>query len=218
MKKFIKENSFYLKTVVLIFTINAIIYFGIKLLVNDYNLVNISLDDKIPFIPSFIYIYMIWYPFLIYSFFKVYKSNKDKYIKLIMATVISLLILYIIFIVYPSKVIRPEVNSYNSVTSFVLYVVYKADTPVNCFPSGHCLLCFILLFNLIDNKDIKKSFKYIAIVINILIIISTLLVKQHVILDVIGAFIIAFINYYYTINTKYFANIKKEIKSKIKSY
>ena len=80
MKKFIKENSFYLKTIILIFVSNAIIYFGIKLFINNYNLVNIPLDDKIPFIKEFIYIYMIWYPFLIFNYYIIYKSNKEKYI------------------------------------------------------------------------------------------------------------------------------------------
>ena len=56
MKKFIEENKFYLKSIILIFGINALIYFLIKLFINDYHLISIPLDNKIPFIKEFIYI------------------------------------------------------------------------------------------------------------------------------------------------------------------
>lgn len=213
MKKFIKENQFYLKSIILIFVSNAIIYFCIKLFIHDYNLVSIPLDAKIPFIKEFIYIYMIWYPFLIFYYYIIYKSNKEKYIKLVLSTIISLIILYMFFILYPSKVVRPEVNSYNDLTTFILYIVYKADTPTNCFPSGHCLLCFTLLYSLLDNKQISKKLKIPAIIINILIISSTLLVKQHVILDVVASFLLATISYHFIINLKVFVKIKKKLKS-----
>ena len=213
MKKFIKENSFYLKTSILIFVSNAIIYFGIKLFINNYNLVNIPLDDKIPFIKEFIYIYMIWYPFLIFNYYIIYKTNKEKYIKLVLATITSLIMLYIFFILYPSKVIRPDINSYNDLTTFILYIVYKVDSPTNCFPSGHCLLCFTLIYSLLDNQTISNKLKIPALIINILIIMSTLFVKQHVILDVISAFVLATINYYFTVNLKFFNQIKKKMKS-----
>lgn len=213
MKKFFKNNSFYLKSVSAIFLINALIYFGIKLIIKDYNIISTPLDEKIPFVPGFIYIYMIWYPFLIYSFYVIFKYNKEKYIKLILTTILSLLILYIFFIVFPSEVVRPEVNSFHDITSFVIYMVYKTDTPTCCFPSGHCLLCFILLYNLLDNNRLPKKFKYPAIIINILIIISTLLVKQHVIYDVIGSFVLATINYYFVVNLKYFDEIKRKMRN-----
>ena len=185
----------------------------IKLFINNYNLVNIPLDDKIPFIKEFIYIYMIWYPFLIFNYYIIYKSNKEKYIKLVLATITSLIMLYIFFILYPSKVIRPDINSYNDLTTFILYIVYKVDSPTNCFPSGHCLLCFTLIYSLLDNQTISNKLKMPALIINILIIMSTLFVKQHVILDVISAFALATINYYFTVNLKFFNQIKKKMKS-----
>ena len=150
---------------------------------------------------------------MIYSYYVIFKYNKEKYIKLILTTILSLLVLYIFFIVFPSEVVRPEFNSFHDITSFVIYMVYKTDTPTCCFPSGHCLLCFILLYNLLDNNRLPKKFKYPAIIINILIIISTLLVKQHVIYDVIGSFVLATINYYFVVNLKYFDEIKRKMRN-----
>lgn len=211
MKKFIEENKFYLKSVILIFGLNALIYFLIKLFINDYHLISVPFDNKIPFIKEFIYIYIIWYPFLIVSFFIVWKNNRQKYIKLILTTVISLIIVYMFFILYPTKVDRPAVNTFNNLTTFITYVTFKSDTPVNCFPSVHCLLCFILMFSTIKDNKLPLLFKIIANVLSVLIILSTLLVKQHVILDVIGSLILAILSFYIITNTKYLKKIAQKI-------
>lgn len=211
MKKFIEENKFYLKSIILIFGINALIYFLIKLFISDYHLISIPLDNKIPFIKEFIYIYMIWYPFLIISYYNVWKYNKEKYGKLVLVTVTSLLILYMFFILYPTKVERPEVNSFHDLTTFVTYVTFLTDTPVNCFPSGHCLLCFVLMFSAFRDKKLPIQFRFIVSVLGTLIIFSTLFVKQHVILDAVGSLILAIFTYYIITNTKYFKKIEQKI-------
>lgn len=211
MKKFIEENKFYLKSIILIFGVNALIYFLLKIFISDYHLISIPLDNKIPFIKEFIYIYMIWYPLLIVSYYIVWKNNKEKYAKLVLVTITSLLILYMFFILYPTKVDRPIVDSFNDLTTFITYVTFKADTPVNCFPSGHCLLCFILMFSTFKDQKLPKTFKIIANVLSILIIASTMLVKQHVILDTVGSLILAISTYYLITNTNYFKKIEKKI-------
>lgn len=215
MKRSIKDYKFYFKSILLIFGLNGLIYFLIKLLISDYNLISLPIDGKIPFIQEFIYIYMIWYPFLIVSYFFLFKYNKDKYIRSIITICLSLPVLYLCFILYPTTVSRPVVDSYNSITTFITYTVFKVDTPVNCFPSGHCLLCFILLFSVLFDEKLTKCFRVICIFINILIIISTLFTKQHVIIDVIGAFVLAFIMYYIISNLSRLDGIKNKLKRRI---
>lgn len=215
MKRSIKDYKFYFKSILLIFGLNGLIYFLIKFLISDYNLISLPIDGKIPFIQEFIYIYMIWYPFLIVSYFFLFKYNKDKYIRSIITICLSLPVLYLCFILYPTTVSRPVVDSYNSITTFITYTVFKVDTPVNCFPSGHCLLCFILLFSVLFDEKLTKWFRVICIFINILIIISTLFTKQHVIIDVIGAFVLAFIMYYIISNLSRLDGIKNKLKRRI---
>ena len=55
--------------------------------------------------------------------------------------------------------IRPNINNINSISLFITNIVYKTDYPTNCFPSGHCLLCFILLFITIKSKKLNSYFK-----------------------------------------------------------
>lgn len=204
----LNKYKFFLISTGSIFVINAFIYFFIKLFITEYNLIGSTLDNYIPFIPSFIYFYMMWYPFEIFSLYYIYKKDKNNYIKTLAVLIISLIIMYIIFIIYPTMVDRPEVNSFNSLTTLLLYIAFKSDTPVNCFPSGHCIICFVMIFSFIKSKNITFKNKIIFIVINILIILSTLFVKQHVIYDVIGSFILTITSFYLIYKT----NLLKKIK------
>ena len=82
-------------------------------------------------------------------------------------------------------------NSFNDLFSLIAYISFKADNPVNCFPSCHCLLSFIMIYALYKENNINKYLRITLIILFFMIIASTLLVKQHVIADVIGAFIIS---------------------------
>lgn len=208
-----KKYKFYLISTGSIFIINAFIYFFIKLFINDYHLIGSSIDNMLPYIPEFIYFYMIWYPFEFYSLYLVYKNDKSNYINTIISLIISFVIMHLIFIIYPTIVdIRPNIDSFNSITTLILYIAFKADTPpVNCFPSGHCILCFIMVFSILKSQNITWKNKSILIIINTLIILSTLFVKQHVIIDVIGALIISFISFYVISNLKIFIKLKKKL-------
>lgn len=206
-----KKNKFYLLSTGSIFILNAFIYFFIKLFIKDYNLIGSSLDNLIPFLPSFIYFYMIWYPFEIYSLFLVYKADKKHYIKTIVSLVLSLIIMHLIFITYPTMVNRPDIDSFNSLTTLIVYIAFKSDTPVNCFPSGHCILCFIMIFSILKSKNITFKIKSTIISLNILIILSTIFVKQHVLIDIIGALIVSIISFYFLSNLKIFDKLKKKL-------
>lgn len=170
---------------------NAFVYFISQYIIKNYHLIGSALDKRIPFVIVFILIYSIWYPLVIFTMFLLYKYCPDKYKKVKKTVLVSLVIAYIIFFAYPTKIIRPEVNSFNDLFSLIAYISFKADNPVNCFPSCHCLLSFIMIYALFNEKNINKYLRITLIILFFMIIASTLLVKQHVIADVIGAFIIS---------------------------
>lgn len=170
---------------------NAFVYFVSQYIIKDYHLIGGVLDQKIPFVIEFILVYSIWYPLVIFTLFLLYKYSPDKYKKTRKIVIASLIIAYICFFVYPTTIVRPEVNSFNDLFSFMAYVSFKADNPVNCFPSCHCLLSFIMIYALYKEKAINKYLRVTLIVLFLMIIASTLLVKQHVIVDVVGAFIVS---------------------------
>lgn len=188
---YMKKYKNYIIDMCTILGCNAFIYFISQYIIKNYHLIGSALDQKIPFVIEFILVYSIWYPLVIFTMFLLYKYSIDKYNKTKRIVIASLIIAYICFFVYPTTVVRPEVNSFNDLFSLIAYISFKADNPVNCFPSCHCLLSFIMIYALYKENNIHKYLRITLIILFFMIIVSTLLVKQHVIADVIGAFIIS---------------------------
>jgi len=90
---------------------------------------------------------------------------------------------------------RPPIpTSTDFLTTLVLKITYYFDEPaLNCFPSIHCLFCFQVIFSYITTKTINNKYKIFIITFAILIIISTVLVKQHYIFDVFASLLITII-------------------------
>lgn len=195
MKKFFSENKDYIKNMLLVFGLNAFFYFIVKKFIGSYHLITSPLDDKIPLIPLFIIFYSIWYPYLFVVYYFIYKKDKDKFKRLINKSIICILIADLCFIIYPTMVSRPPINSYNSLISLMLYITYTTDIPVNCFPSLHCIFAFLVMYAVTFDKNMNKLFRIIVGIISPLIVLSTLFVKQHALVDVLGAIIISWIIY-----------------------
>ena len=71
--------------------------------------------------------------------------------------------------------------------SCVLRFLYEIDAPDNLFPSIHCLVSWNCYIGVRNIKEYPASFKNMAAVIAVMVFISTLVTKQHVIADVISA-------------------------------
>lgn len=218
MKERIKDyfslisNKNFLKSIAILLISQGILYYFVKYLQFDYHTINSSIDNKIPFIPYFIYFYNFFYPFVFLTFYYVFCKDLEKYYQGISAGIIGFVISNIIFIIYPTiMVLRPEINNIDVVTDFIIKATYFLDNPaLNCFPSIHCLFCFQVILTTILSKNIKFKYKSLITKVSFLIIMSTVLVKQHYFLDILGALIICIIAniivYLLKVDTKLFKN------------
>lgn len=186
MKKFIKENKLFIKSIIITLLLQAINYFLIGNLVSDYKILETNIN--FPLIKWFIYIYNSWYPFVILTSYLIYKNNVDLYKKLIFTMLLSFLLADLTFIIYPTGVIRPEFPTL-TITDFVINTTYYLDNPpINCLPSLHALVCYLLIYYISKTK--YKIISKISIIIYlILIILSTLFTHQHILIDLIFALI-----------------------------
>ena len=95
-----------------------------------------------------------------------------------------------IYIIFPTTFDRPNILS-NNIFDFMVKWIYSNDIPaINCFPSFHCVLCFMWIIYIGLNKNINKVIRIIFTIISIGIILSTMFVKQHSYIDIIGAFVL----------------------------
>jgi len=177
----------------MIILVLLLIYLPINRLVNGGWALSLSIDKHIPlWAPAII-------PYLLGSFFFVAfpvwaslyaeKGEFEAYfISFLTATIIS----YIIYLALPTFVIRPEVNSQDFFSRAVA-LLYQNDYPHNAAPSGHT---FYTVISFLYLKLWKPKVWVISLAIALLIIASTLLTRQHYLLDVISGLILGIIAYW----------------------
>lgn len=183
MKKYFK----YLIIITILLILQALTYFVTKQLIHEYHIMKSFID--VPLIKPFIYAYNSWYPFLVISTFLVFKYENKLFRPLIYTIIFVDIMALITFFIYPTEMVRPEIVV-NDFTTWLIDFTYKSDTPaVNCLPSLHCILTFICIFYVMVSKNIKWYKKIILFIIATLIVLSTVFIKQHIVEDIILAFI-----------------------------
>lgn len=149
-----------------------------------------SIDNNIPFLKVFILPYVAWYAFIfIIMAYLCYKDRKTYYIT-ITSYLLGLIASYITFYFFQTTVPRPDVVG-NDILSKIIQIIYRTDKPYNCFPSIHVLSSFLMIKAIMTSSARNKTNLVIIGSSSALIIISTLFIKQHVILDVFSGIIYA---------------------------
>ncbi|MGM9876467.1 MAG: phosphatase PAP2 family protein [Bacilli bacterium] len=195
MKNYLKENKNRIIILFGAFIFQSLIYFITKLFQNNPVYLNNAIDDRIPFIPSFVIFYVMWYLFLILIPLLILKYNKKVFDKYIVVSIVYAILEGIIFILFPTTMNRQPLVV-TDISTWIVDIIYKVDTPVcNLFPSAHCAFSILFIISILDVKEVKKEYKILIIISSLLIILSTVFIKQHVVVDVLGALLIVPIYY-----------------------
>ncbi|WP_197081074.1 phosphatase PAP2 family protein [Gordoniibacillus kamchatkensis] len=156
---------------------------------NYYSLVT-DLDRDLPFLKIFVIPYLAWYVFLLAGFMYLAHKDRQKYYKTLLQFMIGLLICYGVYAVYQTHVPRPDVHGNDPLLRMVQWV-YRADQPFNCFPSTHVLTSYLMMKAYISSAQISRIYTAAVSFMALLIIASTQFMKQHVLLDIVGAVLVA---------------------------
>lgn len=178
-----------------IVTIQTLTYESARFLGSSPLLISSSIDEHIPFLNVFIYPYVTWYLLLFLVPIITYIAKPQSFYCYVATNIISVIIAFIVFVTFPTTVNRPEINA-TGFTSYITHLIFNMDTPpVCCLPSMHCALCFMFILYTIKVKELKPHVRVLLAIWSIVIIISTLYIKQHVIYDVLAAFILVLISH-----------------------
>ena len=199
-----------IKYIILLLTLSLIwnmgAYAGAKVIAHDFphRVFSFPLDDAIPFIPISITIYCVTFLFWLINYtiiasdvFKtgdVGEGAKNRLERFFAADFFSRVVCFIFFLVMPTTMVRPVPGTDAVWNTFVTFI-YQMDSPVNLFPSIHCLASWLCFIGIRKRDDIPKGYKVFTLIFAILICISTLTTKQHLIPDVIGGIILAEVCY-----------------------
>lgn len=156
-----------------------------------------SLDSKIPFVKEFVVAYYFWFLYMALGFLYLGLNSVKDFYKMLIFLTLSMSISFIIFMLYPNaQFARPMVPG-KDIFSWLVNFIYSHDGTNNVFPSVHvcnAIGVYLALENCSKLKD-KILFRILSFIIMVSISASTVLIKQHSIIDVTGGVILAIILY-----------------------
>lgn len=176
-----------------IVVLQSISYGGTKFLSANWRhyMPSSVIDDYIPFIPAFILPYVLCYAHWVINFIMSAQTGEQRFTRFSRAVMLSQIMCGIIFLLFPTTIVRPDVSLYNGVTGFLLKLIFGLDTPVNLFPSMHCLLSWFSWIAVRDCDNIPLWYQIFSFVFAIVVCISTVAIKQHFFIDIIGGVTLA---------------------------
>lgn len=172
-----------------------------KNITNNYYVIHTTFDEQIPFIECFIVPYLLWFGFIAFATFYFFLKDKQSFYRMALFLIIGMTVFLIISTLYPNgQILRPTEFERDNLFVDLVIQLYKGDTPTNIFPSIH-VYNSIGVHIAIRNSECLKTNKFAqhgSFILAVLIILSTMFLKQHSIIDVIGAIVLAIPAYYFS--------------------
>lgn len=195
LKNKYKENKGGFFLIILFFIFSATSYELFNRPFGTVRNIEIGLDAMIPFIKEFIIIYHTFMLMVIVTGFILFVYDQKEYYKYVISLFIAQIIAYVIFMTFQTYVPRYPVELLgDDLFSKLVAFTYSIDNSYSGIPSMHVADMTLACIALSKSRYMSKIKPYL-IAYMILIAITTVLVKQHVILDLPGGFILAVICY-----------------------
>lgn len=152
--------------------------------------ISVSLDARIPFVPPFIVIYVLAYVQWVVGYIIIARDSEELCYRVLSGEMISKLICCAFFLALPTSMVRPEVTG-TDIFSRLTRLIYSLDTPDNLFPSIHCVESWLCFRGAIRAKKVGKAYKAANLIFTLLVFASVVLVKQHLVVDIISGLLVA---------------------------
>lgn len=157
--------------------------------VYSYHLIHCALDDLIPFCEYFIVPYLLWFPYQVFviAYFIFFNKEKREYYQLTLNLCMGMTVFLIVSWLYPNiQLLRPAVFTGDSLFIRAVQQLYSTDTPTNILPSIHVFNSIAIHLAICKCEQLKdkKWLKRGAGILTFLIILSTMFLKQHSVIDV----------------------------------
>lgn len=148
-----------------------------------------ALDKGIPFVPFFVIPYLAFYAFIFLILFWFLFNSGRLYFLTLFSIFAGFLICFVIYGFFQTTVPRPIIAEQN-VFLQLTGLVYRLDNPYNAFPSIHVLTSSIIFLGSKRAMDFSQKISRLSRGMTVLIILSTLFLKQHTIIDLAGGLVI----------------------------
>ena len=151
---------------------------------------SLPVDGAIPFIPAFSVIYLLAFVQWTAGFILIARDSRELCHRVISGEIISKLICMALFLLVPTTMKRAEIVS-DGFFDTVVRGIYRMDAADNLFPSIHCLESWVCFRGAMQMKKTGPWYRYFTLLFSLLVFASTVLIKQHAAVDILGGVLTA---------------------------
>lgn len=166
---------------------NSLIYYGtmaLSHLQSGFSDLTTAFDRMIPLFPPAIFIYGSCFGFWALNYVLTARTDRRRLFEIVSADMVAKVICLLLFVFFPTTNARPILAG-NNISELLLLFVYRMDQPVNLLPSIHCLNSWLCFIGMRGNPRVPRWYQIASCIFALAICASTLLIRQHVIADVI---------------------------------
>ena len=131
------------------------------------------------------------------GYFAFINKNKQEYYQLIFTLGLGMTLFLVVSYFYPNgQDLRPHLTGDGFFISLVRHL-YRIDTPTNILPSIHVFNSVACCIAICRHNSFKhpRTVKIVTFVLSVLIILATVFLKQHTLIDVFSAFALNIVAY-----------------------
>lgn len=160
-----------------------------------YHVIHSTIDNKIPFIEYFIVPYLLWFLFIAVWMMYFFFTDVPGFYRLTALLFTGMTIFLLISTFFPNGLaLRPTSFVRDNIFVDMVKTLYRTDTPTNVFPSLHVFNSLGICIAIGQSNTLKKHtfIRYASYFMASLIILATMFLKQHSVVDVAFAFVMAY--------------------------
>ncbi|MBP5167110.1 MAG: phosphatase PAP2 family protein [Oscillospiraceae bacterium] len=173
-------------------------YIPERVVVNNYFPTQTALDQAIPFVSQFVVFYLSWFPLLAFTGFWLLFRDGDAFRRYMWFLTAAYALSMVFFLAFPNgQDLRPASFAHDDIFTRLCAGIYAADTNTNVLPSLHVVASFGVVFAFFDTPTLRSPvLRAAAVVLALLISASTVLIKQHAVMDLVFSAAMVIILYF----------------------
>ncbi len=190
----------HLFTVICLYTVFYIFWFRHleQTVSGDYLIMHTKVDEWIPFLPVFIVPYLLWFLYIFAALVYFSRADKDEAADLCLFLALGMTSSLLICTLFPNGTdLRIAANPANGFFEHLVWMIQRTDTPTNVFPSIHVFNALAVHAAVARSKTLRRHplVQGLSLLLMVSICLSTVFLKQHSVLDVLGALLLGYFVY-----------------------
>jgi membrane-associated phospholipid phosphatase len=174
-------------------------FFTIEHFITDnYWATQLPIDDLIPFCKYFIVVYDLWAPLLVVTGLYLIVKDPEGFRRYMWSLMFTFTVSTIFCILVPNgQDLRPAAVEGGDIFAAIVRATYAVDTNTNVFPSVHVVGVTSALAAVYKTPGLRKwGWRAGCTALGLVIIASTLLVKQHAFIDILAGLAVGALGYF----------------------